>query len=124
MSRPPHKATASSYFRVLRTVKAVKLAIHYLNKNPQTGSSRGLIICTASNAGVYPFPAAPLYAAAKAGVIGLVRSTAPIVERLQIQINALAPALLREIHVLLSLTIFTLLTLRGRVEHRAGQVVV
>ncbi|ROW17137.1 hypothetical protein VPNG_01351 [Cytospora leucostoma] len=83
---------SSSY--VLRTVKAVKLAIHYLNKNPQTGSSRGLIICTASNAGLYPFPVSPLYAAAKAGVIGLIRSTAPIVERLQIQINGLAPAIL------------------------------
>ncbi|KAL0768366.1 hypothetical protein CaCOL14_009341 [Colletotrichum acutatum] len=36
----------------------------------------------------------PLYAAAKAGVIGLVRSTAPILENLKIQINTMAPAAL------------------------------
>lgn len=75
-------------------IYSVKLAIHYMNKNPSTGPSRGSIICTASNAGLYPFPVSPLYAAAKAGVIGLVRSTAPIVERHKIQINGLAPAVL------------------------------
>lgn len=75
-------------------IYTVKLAIHYMNKNPSTGPSRGSIICTASNAGLYPFPVSPLYAAAKAGVIGLVRSTAPIVQRHKIQINGLAPAVL------------------------------
>lgn len=75
---------------------AVKLAIHYMNKNEPSGSSRGSIICTASNAGLYPFPVSPLYAASKSAVIGLVRSTAPVIERLQIQINALAPAVLGE----------------------------
>lgn len=63
-------------------------------KNDLNGSSRGLIICTASNAGLYPFPVSPLYAASKAGVVGLVRSTAPILERSKIQINAFAPAVL------------------------------
>ncbi|KAG8164244.1 hypothetical protein KVR01_006162 [Diaporthe batatas] len=75
-------------------IYTVKLAIHYMNKNASAGPSRGSIICTASNAGLYPFPVSPLYAAAKAGVIGLVRSTAPIVERHKIQINGLAPAVL------------------------------
>lgn len=78
---------------------AVKLAIHYMSKNQLTGPSRGSIICTASNAGLYPFPVSPLYAAAKAGVIGLVRSTAPVLERHKIQINGLAPAVLGQIHV-------------------------
>lgn len=73
---------------------AVKLAVHYMSKNDKNGSSRGSIICTASNAGLYPFPVSPLYAASKSGVIGLVRSTAPILERHNIQINALAPAVL------------------------------
>ncbi|KXH65970.1 hypothetical protein CSAL01_02110 [Colletotrichum salicis] len=36
----------------------------------------------------------PMYAAAKAGVNGLVRSTAPILEDLKIQINTMAPAAL------------------------------
>lgn len=93
----------SLIFRILASptlicFTAVKLAIHYMNKNASTGASRGSIICTASNAGLYPFPVSPLYAAAKAGVIGLVRSTAPIVERHQIQINGLAPAVLGRIY--------------------------
>lgn len=75
-------------------IYSVKLAIHYMSKNELSGSSRGSIICTASNAGLYPFPVSPLYAAAKSGVIGLVRSTAPVLERQKIQINALAPAVL------------------------------
>lgn len=65
-------------------------------KNTLNGPSRGTILCTASNAGLYPFPVSPLYAASKAGVIGLVRSMAPVLERRKIQINAFAPAVLSE----------------------------
>ncbi|KAH7020500.1 15-hydroxyprostaglandin dehydrogenase [Ilyonectria destructans] len=77
-------------------IYSVKLAIHYMQKNTVQADSpsRGLIICTASNAGIYPFPVAPLYAASKAGVISLVRSMARPLERANIQINALAPAVL------------------------------
>ena len=75
---------------------AVKLAVHYMNKTDTTldASSRGSIICTASNAGLYPLPMAPLYAATKSGIIGLVRSLARRLEKSKIQINALAPAVL------------------------------
>jgi NAD(P)-dependent dehydrogenase (short-subunit alcohol dehydrogenase family) len=73
----------------------VNLAVHYMNKKPRDeGATRGSIICTASNAGLYPLPIAPLYAASKFGVVGLVRSTARVVEKAGIQINALAPAVL------------------------------
>ncbi|KAI0179876.1 NAD(P)-binding protein [Hypoxylon sp. FL1284] len=78
------------------TIYSVKLAIHYIKKNqpdPSTGS-RGSVICTASNAGLYPFPVAPIYAASKFGVIGLVRGLAKILERINVSINALAPAVL------------------------------
>lgn len=81
---------------LLTSTAAVKLAAHYIRKNkpdPTTGS-RGTIICTSSNAGLYPFPVAPIYAASKAGVIGLVRSLARVLERVNIRINALAPAVL------------------------------
>lgn len=81
-------------------VIAVKLATHYIKRNtpdPTTGS-RGSIICTASNAGLYPFPVAPLYAASKAGMIGLVRSLGKPLEHVHIQINALAPAVLGTSH--------------------------
>ncbi|KAK3346312.1 hypothetical protein B0T25DRAFT_276340 [Lasiosphaeria hispida] len=81
---------------LIGTIYSVKLAVHYMNKKPQDGglSSRGSIICTASNAGLYPFPLAPLYATSKFGVVGLVRSTARAIEESRIQINALAPAVL------------------------------
>lgn len=64
-------------------------------KNPVSpASSRGSIICTASDAALYPFPVGPIYSAAKAGVATLVRSTAPILEHHKIQINAIVPAAL------------------------------
>ncbi|OJJ38269.1 hypothetical protein ASPWEDRAFT_57053 [Aspergillus wentii DTO 134E9] len=78
---------------------SIKLGIHYISKNtpqaPLSGPpSKGSIICTSSNAGHYAFPIAPLYAATKHGVTGLVRSLARSLEREQIQINALAPAVI------------------------------
>lgn len=79
----------------LTTISAVKLALHYMHKNKDDDSpSRGSIIVTASNAGLYPFPVAPLYGAAKAGLVNLVRSLAPVQAKSSIQINALAPAVL------------------------------
>ncbi|KAI9372299.1 hypothetical protein BJX61DRAFT_455171 [Aspergillus egyptiacus] len=73
---------------------SVKLALHYIAKNSAVNGSKGSVICTASNAGLYPFPMAPIYSATKHGVIGLVRSLARPLEREQIQINGLAPAVI------------------------------
>lgn len=87
---------------------AVKLAIHYIKKNqpdPSTGS-RGSVICTASNAGLYPFPVAPIYAASKFGIIGLVRSLSKVLERVHVSINALAPAVLGILHLFLMFIFF------------------
>ncbi|KAL1999937.1 hypothetical protein VTN02DRAFT_3793 [Thermoascus thermophilus] len=79
-------------------IYSVKLAIHYISKNePATTSgtaSRGSIICTASNAGLYPFPVAPIYSTAKHAVVGLVRSLARPLVKENIQINALAPSVI------------------------------
>lgn len=66
------------------------------NTPQEAASSKGLIICTASNAGLYPFPVAPVYGTAKHGVVGLVRSLARPLEKDHIQINGLAPAVLGE----------------------------
>lgn len=52
---------------------------------------KGSIICTASNAGIYPFPIAPMYSTTKHGVIGAVRSLARNLEKEGIQINAICP---------------------------------
>jgi len=66
-----------------------------MNKKPHNNDkTRGSIICTASNAGLYPLPVAPLYATSKFGVVGLVRSLNKVLEKSKIQINALAPAVL------------------------------
>ncbi|GAB1317219.1 15-hydroxyprostaglandin dehydrogenase [NAD(+)] [Madurella fahalii] len=92
--RPSVKAVEVN---LLGVVYSVNLAVHYMNKKPKMegkGTSRGSIICTASNAGLYPLPIAPLYAASKFGVVGLVRSMARVVGKVGIQINALAPAVL------------------------------
>ncbi|CEJ59633.1 hypothetical protein PMG11_08250 [Penicillium brasilianum] len=78
-------------------IYTVHLATYYMYKNAKTdpsASSNGLIVCTASNAGLYPFPVAPLYASTKSGVIGLVRSLARRLEQDKIRINALAPAVI------------------------------
>ena len=58
------------------------------------GNSRGGIICTASNAGLYAFPMAPVYSATKHGVIGLVRSMERPLGLKGIRINALAPSVI------------------------------
>ncbi|KAI1757581.1 15-hydroxyprostaglandin dehydrogenase [Xylaria castorea] len=79
-------------------VYSVKLALHYmqLNTPDATTGFRGSIVCTASNAGLYPFPPQPLYAASKHAVIGLVRSLGPVYGQphIGVRINALAPAVL------------------------------
>lgn len=78
-------------------ITAVHLAVHYMYKNDAIDpsyTSNGLIICTASNAGLYPFPIAPMYATTKAGVVGLVRSVARRLAAEKIRINALAPAVI------------------------------
>ncbi|KAF3400118.1 15-hydroxyprostaglandin dehydrogenase [NAD] [Penicillium rolfsii] len=78
-------------------IYTVNLATYYMYKNATSdpsASSNGLIVCTASNAGLYPFPVAPLYASTKSGVIGLVRSLARRLEQDKIRINALAPAVI------------------------------
>jgi NAD(P)-dependent dehydrogenase (short-subunit alcohol dehydrogenase family) len=60
------------------------------------GNQKGSIVCTASNAGLYPLPIAPMYAASKFGVVGTVRSLARPLLQEGIQINALAPAVIGE----------------------------
>ncbi|KUJ14469.1 putative short chain dehydrogenase/reductase [Mollisia scopiformis] len=71
------------------TIYSIKLAVYYMRKN--TGAQKGSIICTASNAGLYPFPMAPIYALSKHAVVGAVRSLALPLQADGIRINSIAP---------------------------------
>ena len=55
------------------------------------GEQGGAILATSSLAGLSESPINPLYAATKHGVIGLVRSVAPIVAERGVTVNALCP---------------------------------
>ncbi|KAJ5729797.1 uncharacterized protein N7483_004305 [Penicillium malachiteum] len=94
-TRPSKPNLATVNVNFVGVIYSVQLAIHYMARNklaPSEDSSNGLIVCTASNAGLYPLPIAPLYAATKHGVIGLVRSLGRSLLPENIRINALAPA--------------------------------
>ncbi|OAL48870.1 NAD(P)-binding protein [Pyrenochaeta sp. DS3sAY3a] len=67
-----------------------KLAIHYLRKN---GAQGGQIALTASLAGYLASAGAPLYSAAKHGVVGLMRALKQECAKLNIAISIVAPAI-------------------------------
>lgn len=67
-----------------------KLAIHYLRKN---GAQGGQIALTASLAGYLASAGAPLYSAAKHGVVGLMRALKQECAKLHIAISIVAPAI-------------------------------
>ncbi|KAH7389524.1 hypothetical protein DE146DRAFT_166472 [Phaeosphaeria sp. MPI-PUGE-AT-0046c] len=67
-----------------------KLAIHYLRKN---GNQGGEIVLTASLAGYLASAGAPLYSAAKHGVVGLMRALKQECLKLNIAISVVAPAI-------------------------------
>ncbi|KAJ4365287.1 hypothetical protein N0V83_008906 [Neocucurbitaria cava] len=67
-----------------------KLAIHYLRKN---GAKGGEIVMTASLAGYLASAGAPLYSAAKHGIVGLMRALKQECAKLSISISVVAPAI-------------------------------
>ncbi|KAF2710647.1 NAD(P)-binding protein [Pleomassaria siparia CBS 279.74] len=66
-----------------------KLAIHYLRKNREGGT----IALTASLAGYLASAGAPLYSAAKHGVVGLMRALKQECAKVNIAISVVAPAI-------------------------------
>jgi 15-hydroxyprostaglandin dehydrogenase (NAD) len=90
-SAPPTKPDMSALDVDLTAVYyGIKLFAHYAARNPIPG---GKIVATSSVAGLYPSPGLPQYTAAKHGVVGLVRSLAPVAAPHNITINAVCPAL-------------------------------
>ena len=83
-----------------------KLAIHYLRKNPDGGS----IALTASLAGYLASAGAPLYSAAKHGIVGLMRALKQECAKLRISISVVAPAI----------TVTPILSAGNRSDHGNG----
>ncbi|KAF4634320.1 hypothetical protein G7Y89_g3784 [Cudoniella acicularis] len=67
--------------------------VYYMRKSATR--HKGSIICTGSNAGIYPFPVAPIYGISKHAVVGAIRSLAPPLEAEGIQINGICPNVIR-----------------------------
>ncbi|KAF2101756.1 NAD(P)-binding protein [Rhizodiscina lignyota] len=73
-------------------VYASYLAMHYMRQNPSKG---GNIIMTSSAAGIYASPALPVYTGAKHGVVGFMRSLAPMLAKDNIRVNCTMPGAVR-----------------------------
>jgi 15-hydroxyprostaglandin dehydrogenase (NAD) len=74
-------------------VYSTYLGMHYMRQNP--GKSGGSIIMVSSAAGIYPSYQLPLYAAAKHGVVGFMRSLAPVMAKENIRVNCTLPGAVR-----------------------------
>ena len=73
-------------------LQGVHFARHFFSeKNSRKG---GHIVATSSVIGLYPNHPMPLYATSKHGVVGLVRSLAPVYAKDNITVNAILPTLI------------------------------
>ena len=94
-ARPPKRPNMLTFGVNLNAVYyGIKLAAHYMSLPSSQGgkpSSGGKIVVTSSGAGFFPTPVLPQYAATKHGLIGLVRSLAPVSAPVNIRINAVCP---------------------------------
>ena len=68
----------------------VRLAVHYMRRNGKQGGS---IVMTASLAGYLASAGAPLYSAAKHGIVGLMRALKNDLATLNISISVVAPGI-------------------------------
>lgn len=74
------------------TIQGIHLARHFFSEKNNTKG--GQIVATASVVGMYPNHCLPLYSASKHGIVGIVRSCAPVYLKDNITINALLPTLI------------------------------
>lgn len=71
-------------------IQGLWLFKHYARRN--TPNHGGKAVVTSSAAGLYNMTTNPLYGAAKAGLVGLVRSAGPVFVKENITLNAICPA--------------------------------
>lgn len=66
------------------------LALHYFRKSPASADKS--LLCTASCAAFYPSHYAPMYTAAKHGVLGFARAITPTFFKSGVRVNCLCPS--------------------------------
>ena len=74
---------------LVAVIDATRLAVRKMRR----GGNAGAIVNTASLIGLWPMPDAPVYAAAKAGVVNFTRSLGYLAEESNIRVNAICPEL-------------------------------
>lgn len=95
-AKPPRKPNMLTFeVNLLGPYYGLKLAAHYMSLNPEPVAQGGKIVITASAASFYSHPLVPQYTATKYGVLGLVRSAAPVAAQVGIRVNCLCPAFVR-----------------------------
>lgn len=70
-------------------IQGVWLFKHYARRNKVAG---GKVVITSSSAGLYPMESDPIYTASKHALVGLTRALGPVLQRQNIQVNAICPA--------------------------------
>jgi 15-hydroxyprostaglandin dehydrogenase (NAD) len=74
---------------LIAVIDATRLAVREMSR----AGNAGAIVNTASLIGLWPMPSAPVYAAAKAGVVNFSRSLGYLAEEFDIRVNAICPEL-------------------------------
>jgi len=90
-SPPFPRAELRRWRRVLDVDLQAVIVGTYLVAPMMERQGGGVIISTASMAGLYPYKEDPVYAAAKAGVVNFTYSLAPWAARLNIRVNCVCP---------------------------------
>jgi NAD(P)-dependent dehydrogenase (short-subunit alcohol dehydrogenase family) len=97
--KPPKKPNMKTIdIDLIGPYYGIKLGAHYMSIDSKAAGKPkpgGKIVITASAAGIYPIPQCPQYGMAKHGLVGLVRSLAPVSAKVNIRINAVCPALVK-----------------------------
>lgn len=70
-------------------IQGVWLFKHYAQRNKLAG---GKVVITSSSAGLYAMETNPIYTASKHALVGLTRALGPVLQRQNIQLNAICPA--------------------------------
>ncbi|GAA5852047.1 hypothetical protein JCM8547_000141 [Rhodosporidiobolus lusitaniae] len=75
-------------------LNTVHLAVAHFRSNAANAlGTRGRLVLAGSSASLYPFPNESLYGTAKHGVLGVIRSLAPELQKEGITINGIAPSI-------------------------------